>query len=195
MPTQQEETEPRYYGMRRGVILDNEDPKGLGRARLRVHGIVENSQWAWPIGQTGGGSAQRGHFDVPAKGADVAVFFEAGDPERPAYMPGHWGEPSGGKETPKHVRDAESPADAVRIKAYETEKWLLLYDDRDGKEIWRMEFKPFDDMFIEFDPQKGALTISAPISINIVSKGMVNLNGMQCQIAGRPVLPSAKPLQ
>lgn len=44
--------ETRYYGFYRGIVVDNNDPKGLGRVKMLVPQILGDgvTDWAWPVG-------------------------------------------------------------------------------------------------------------------------------------------------
>lgn len=123
--------DPLYSVMHMGTVADRSDPEKLGRVRLIVPGIFQAtapSPWAWPLGTLKGGSAQRGAFFVPEKGADVAVFFKMGDPEQPHYLAGHWGKPDGTSEIPTStVGDPD-------VGAIETKNFLIVFDDRSGSE-------------------------------------------------------------
>lgn len=51
-------------------------PKGFGRVRVRIPGLIEPaSVSAFPLGTVGGGSERCGFFAVPEKGAKVGVLF------------------------------------------------------------------------------------------------------------------------
>jgi hypothetical protein len=129
--------EVRYYGLYPGVVVDRRDPRGIGRVRVRIPGIVERSGWALP---KGGGINRRGHFDVPELNADVFVQFLMGDMDRPVYEAGPWGVPDAGREVPERVRDAPVE-DAPDIRAYETKEWAIVFDDRTGKDELLLKHK------------------------------------------------------
>lgn len=129
-----DDDEVRYHGLYEGVVTNNKDPLGLGRVRLRVPGLVENSGWALPRGNTGGGTAQRGFYDPPDKNAEVFVQFIMGDTDRPAFEPGHWGNPDNEDEVPTPVKAVTPKTDRPQVKAYETARYLLEFDHRGGNE-------------------------------------------------------------
>ena len=73
------ERRERYLGRYRGEVLDVEDPKSVGRVKVRVPEVLGDvdSGWALPaFAATGDGS---GIYAVPPVGAGVWVEFEAGD--------------------------------------------------------------------------------------------------------------------
>jgi hypothetical protein len=73
-----------YLGKYRGVVLQNIDPKGIGRIQVQVIGVFTlASSWAMPCFPLAG--AQTGHVAVPPIGAGVWVEFERGDPDYPIW--------------------------------------------------------------------------------------------------------------
>jgi len=71
----------RYYGKYRGIVTDNEDPRGLGRIRARVPEVLGDVEtgWALPCAPYAGDGS--GQFTVPSPGAGVWIEFEAGNVE------------------------------------------------------------------------------------------------------------------
>lgn len=111
----------RHYGLQLGFVKDRNDPEKLGRITAHVPGVIEETDWALPLGAVGGGSKQRGFWMVPAIGASVGIMFENGDPQAaPWFLSGNWGR-------------GETPTGSdVDVVALETEHWLLTLDDREG---------------------------------------------------------------
>lgn len=69
-----------------GIVEDNDDPKKLGRCRIRVVDIydeipVEDIPWASPWKDLNGNE-----FNVPEKGKVVTVIFDAGNLYKPEYI-------------------------------------------------------------------------------------------------------------
>ncbi len=116
------------HGIYHGTVIDRTDPLKLGRVRIAIPGVVDESAWAFPAATGGGGSAGRGFFVVPELHADVMVMFVLGDPDRPVYLSGHWGTPGGTPETPSYLA-GKSQDDTPKIRVFETEKFLLVFDD------------------------------------------------------------------
>ena len=54
-----------HVGMYVGTVTRNNDPDNLGRVRISIDNVVGESVWAWPIGGPGGGTNNRGFYDVP----------------------------------------------------------------------------------------------------------------------------------
>jgi uncharacterized protein involved in type VI secretion and phage assembly len=82
---------PKYYGIYRGTVVNNIDPLQTGRILATVPdvgGLVPTT-WAMPAMPIAG--KQMGVYVVPQIGAGVWVQFEAGDPDRPVWTGGWWG--------------------------------------------------------------------------------------------------------
>lgn len=141
-----DDNEQRLFGAYSGPVYDNEDPEGLCRVRVTLPGLVEPATgWAYPIGGVGGGTKQRGFFDVPEKNAEVVVMFLMGDVDRPVYTTGWWGAPGGQKEVPTPVAGL-SKSDAIQVRVYETKRFLLVFDDRAGNESLMLKDKDTGDL-------------------------------------------------
>lgn len=71
----------RFYGVYRGVVVANDDPKGLGRLKVQVPQVLgtEVTDWAWAVHQPGVTRT------VPDMGTGVFVMFEGGDPSFPIW--------------------------------------------------------------------------------------------------------------
>jgi uncharacterized protein involved in type VI secretion and phage assembly len=185
--------DPRYTALYIGEVVDRDDPEGLGRVRVRIPGLVDPaSPWAFPLGTVGGGSDRRGFFSVPEKGAEVGVLFHQGDVDHPFYLCGHWGKPNGKAEVPEPARDL--PKEEVpQVRAFETGRFLLVFDDRAGKEAFLIKDKKSGDQ-IEFDGAAMGITIKATAGLVLKADGLVNIEGAAVQINGRLVLPGPKPI-
>src|SRR5690242_7993094 len=131
----------RLLGLHIGHVVDRADPLKLGRVRVRIPGLIQDaSAWAFPLGTLGGGSDRRGFFAVPEDGAEVGVLFHEGDVDRPWYLAGHWGLPGGATEIPGPAREL-SKTETPQIRALETRRFVLAFDDRAGHEALRIEDK------------------------------------------------------
>ncbi len=82
---------PKYYGIYRGTVVNNIDPLQIGRIMVLVPDVggLMPSTWAMPAVPIAG--KQMGMYMVPQIGAGVWVQFEAGDPDRPVWTGGWWG--------------------------------------------------------------------------------------------------------
>lgn len=87
-----EDVDTKFYGNRRGRVIDNKDPLGAGRIKVRINGVYDDIPeevipWATYSDPFMGGSGSGGAW-VPDVGVDVWTFFEAGDHMQPVYFGG-----------------------------------------------------------------------------------------------------------
>ncbi len=186
----------RWLGLYEGTVVKNNDPLQLGRVTMTIPAVVEpESGWVLPIGSAGGGGRRRGMLFVPKPGDSIAVFFHGGNPDQPRYMPGHWGLPGNVRETPGvvggYTPDGEAapvvtPEEAPLIPALETDRWIVIFDDRPTKERLLIQDKTTGDLF-EFDGVKKGLRIKATSLLDLECEGMVSIRALQLILNGRRV--------
>ena len=85
------DTEHRFYGKYRGVVLNNIDPMQQGRLLVQVPDVsgVLPASWAMPCVPMAG--IQAGMFALPIIGSGVWVEFEQGDADHPIWVGCFWG--------------------------------------------------------------------------------------------------------
>lgn len=187
-----------------GTVVANDDPEKLGRVKVAVPAIVEpESGWAYPLG-VGAGKMRGGRYAPPPVGTLVGVWFLFGDVDRPHYIAGHFTQlPDGARATAGPVggyrgtADEDpagiTPADAPLVQALETSNFVIIVDDRPGKERLVIRAKKSEDE-IEFDAVRHGITIKATTALILKADGAVVIEGTTVTVQGRAVLPSAKPL-
>jgi hypothetical protein len=179
----------RYFGMQVGEVVDRNDPKVLGRVRVRIPGIMDDAgPWAWPLGMPGGGVGQRGLKMVPRLHAEVAVFFQGGDPDVPYYLPAQWGAPGGASEMPTDCKDLPA-SESPDVDCLETERYSITIDNRPGHETLRLKDKVAGDM-IEMDGTSATgpgITIFGNAAVYIKSNGAFVVDALSAVINGRKV--------
>jgi hypothetical protein len=79
----------RHWGKYRGTVVDNQDLPPKGRLLVSVPGIV-TANWAMPCVPFG--SMFAGTYIRPEIGSNVWVEFERGDPDKPIWTGGWWGD-------------------------------------------------------------------------------------------------------
>lgn len=181
----------RYWAAYHGVVVDADDPDGLHRVRVRIEGLIELSDWAWPI-TSGGGGPQRGGHVAPKKDADVVVWFVGGDVDFPIYAGGWWGKPDAGSETPTDVKENETaPADAAQVQSLEFERLVFTVDEREGKRAFQIRNKVTGD-FVTIDLESHGLHIKMTAAILLECIGQIDLTGAAITLNGRQVLADSK---
>ena len=83
---------PKFYGVYRGTVVNNVDPLQTGRIMATVPDVsgLTPTTWAMPCVPIAG--KQMGVFMVPQIGSGVFLQFEGGDPDRPVWVGGWWGD-------------------------------------------------------------------------------------------------------
>jgi hypothetical protein len=186
--------DPRFVALYEGEVVDNLDPKLMGRIRILIPGLLEPSGWTMPIAMPGGGADNRGHWQVPRIGANVAVLFVQGDVDHPRYLAGPWASPRAtGTEIPNAVRTL-TPAEAVEVAVIQTRRWEIVFDDRIGRESLRIKDLEFDEDVLEIDGANHGVTISGTAAVVIRSRGVVNIEALQIMLNGRVVRETEDPI-
>jgi uncharacterized protein involved in type VI secretion and phage assembly len=167
-------------GMHIGYVTHNDDPEGIGRVRACIPGLLEpHSAWAWPLGTVGGGSSGRGLFAVPAVGAEVAVFFAAGDVGRPHYLCAHWGR-------------GEAPAASPDACVWATPGFRIEITEQSPKALTITNLKTGDHL--TFNADDNTVTLAATTALTLRAVGAVSIEARQVTIAGRVVRPTQDPI-
>jgi len=188
----------RLFSLYTGIVVDRIDPKKFGRVRVEIPGVVDRSAWAWPLGSAGGGSKSRGAKRVPKLGADVGVMFNQGDPDRVFYLPSNWGKrPNDTTEIPgsdldPYTLDEAEPSelaaeDTVDVHVNETDNYLVIVDEREGKDLLVVRHKRTGD-YVEYDGLGLGWTIKGTTAVRLISDGVVSIEANVVQINGRMVL-------
>lgn len=145
-----------HFGKYRGKVIENKDPLNLGRIQAVVPAVSENAlNWALPSVPYAGPKV--GLFTIPPLGANVWIEFEAGDPNYPIWSGCFWG--SQEKEAPPP--DATAP----EIKVFQTEKMVLILDDREVR-LTAKVVTDNDPMTLVMDT-KGIVLTAAKTTITI----------------------------
>ena len=193
----------RLTGAYRGTVLFNNDPLKVGRVRVSIPGLIDSSDWAWPIGFPGAGNKSRGMFFVPDVGSDVIILFEQGIPDNPLYLAGSFGAPDGKPESAGPVggtADVDGQVeniaanDVPKVKAIESDRWLMVMDDRAGKEKAYLKDKVTGD-YVEIDGVNGGIAIKGTVGISIVADGAIKIDAPHIEIGGRVLVQNSKVLR
>lgn len=125
----------RYYGVYRGIVLDNVDPEKRGRCRVMVPAIGHQNELDVPAGvyalpsmpglSVGESGQVHGTFMPPDPGDQVWVMFEKGQTTSPVYI-GGWIHASASNG--EAVRSDNGSLRGIRTKAGH----YLVFDDATG---------------------------------------------------------------
>ena len=154
-------SDPPACEMQAAEVIDNDDPKGMGRVRVQFEwqrsakGDDGKTNWIRVASPMGGGD--KGFYMVPEKGDQVLVAFEQENPERPfVLMPGMYH----GNAKPEHY-DANNYKKALKTKGGHQ----ILMNDEKGKESMALQ-SPND---LEAVASNGLMNLKAGGAITIQS--------------------------
>lgn len=136
-----EDAEEHYYGKHRGFVVDNKDPKKIGRLKLRVPSVFGTevvTGWAPPCVPYGGFAGQ-GFVFIPEVEDEVWVEFEEGNLESPIWVGSFWTAPDKKSEMPKANDldgvEQDEIKEPVTRKIIKTRKGhSIQFEDLDGEE-------------------------------------------------------------
>lgn len=179
----------KFIGYYEGPVVDNKDPKKLGRVRVRIPGVAEPTGWALPIGAPGAGAKKRGGWNPPPIGAEVGVWFKSGDLDHARYIAG----PIGEGEAPDEVEES-SVEDAVKIPfLFNGDRFKIIVDEREGKVRAAIEDKKTGDR-LEIDGVALGIRIQGTSAISIECTGPVDIKASSITLNGRRIAPSKNPI-
>ncbi len=143
--------ESKRYGKYRGFVADNQDPRKLGRLKVRVPSVFRDEVvgWALPC-MPYGGVAQQGLFMIPEVDAQIWVEFEEGDISRPVWVGTFWQQEG---DIPDEAAKTEPTTRMLKTKSGH----ILQFDDEAGAERFYLHHPAGADMEID---QNGTIALT-----------------------------------
>jgi uncharacterized protein involved in type VI secretion and phage assembly len=132
----------RFYGKYRGVVIDNYDPKNMGRIKAHIPEVLGDGQTGWALPCVPYAGEGAGVYTVPPPGTGVWIEFEAGDVSHPIWSGCWWGEnqlprdKDGGKATP-HLKIFRSENGLSAI--FDDEEQSIRLSDHNGSNLITIE--------------------------------------------------------
>lgn len=140
------QSQERYFGKYRGLVVDNQDPENRARVTLKVPSVMGSdvvTHWAEPC-LPFGGLADQGFFLVPEIDAQVWVEFEEGNVNKPIWTGTTWQQsddvPQEAADRSPNMRELKTPSGHI-----------LSFDDTEGEEEIRL-YHPADAE-LKIDPE------------------------------------------
>jgi len=89
----------RYYSFYRAEVVDNADPEGMGRLKVKCRTVFRDAtpdKWIFPKGAIAG--KKSGFYHLPQVGDMIYLMFEEGDSRFPVWEYGWWLQGQGPEE-------------------------------------------------------------------------------------------------
>jgi uncharacterized protein involved in type VI secretion and phage assembly len=166
-----------------GLVTQNDDPKNMGRVRVKYPGLGDQIEGWWARIAAPGAADGRGQLMMPQVGDEVLVAFEHGDVQRPYVLGSLWN----AQDQPGDVFHQDGSY------AMHTEQQIAMNADKaiaiSGKDTLKLEST--GDMTITTDGKikqdaSGDLSVSG-MTIKIESNSTVTIKGTSITIDGQMV--------
>src|SRR5688572_22808447 len=181
------ETDGLLHGLASAEVVDNRDPDGLGRVRVRFpwYGPSDASYWARVASPMA--MASRGVFFLPEVGDEVLVGFEHGDAAHPFVLGSLW---NGASKPPEANGNGRNEQRLIRTRA--NSELRFIDGDKPSLELKLADGKKLsmDDAGITLKDGSGnALTIETQSgAISIKCSGALKLEASSVSIQAKASL-------
>jgi len=171
-----EKNHGRTSGVAVGVVINNQDPQGLGRVQVKLpnYSDLDIGHWARIAVLMAGN--QRGTFFLPEIGDEVLVAFENGDFERPFVLGALW---NGVDNPPDTNDDGQNNHRLIKSRSGH----IVRFDDTAGAEKIEIIDKSGNNA-ITFDTANNTIKIVSAQDITIdASQGSIKLTAQNVSIS------------
>lgn len=161
----------RHLGVVLGVVLDKDDPDGLGRVKVRFPTMEDReSDWARVVALFGGTQGgKHGTFFRPKKDDEVIVAFENGDPRVPIVL---------GAVYSKNQKPPTSDKDdhVIRTPAGH----ILQMSEVQGQA--KLELKSKSGLRVTLDDEASTVTVEASQTVVVKGAQTVKVEGQSVTV-------------
>ena len=175
--------ERQYYGKYRGIVVENNDPKKLGRLKVSVPSVFGSevvTGWAAPCSPYGG-DVNQGMLFIPEVGAGVWVEFEEGDLEFPIWVGTYWSQPESVETPTAFEADGSDTGEVgepvVSRKIIKTRKGhAIQFNDKDGEESLVIVQRVDDSTHNHITLDANGITILSGAGLSITTNGDLTID-------------------
>jgi len=161
-----DETQVRIHGVVVGIVTNTDDPKDLGRVRVRFPWLSDKDESDWARIAAPLAGKDRGAYFLPEVDDEVLVVFEHGDPRFPYVIGALWN----GKDKPPAEKAGKNQVRVIKTKSGHVVRFT---DSNDAQTI---EIIDSGGGSIVFDGKKKSIRISGQ-EITIEASGALKLKG------------------
>jgi phage baseplate assembly protein V len=164
-----------FHGVSIGIVTNNKDPDGLGRVKVRLPWLSDETETDWARIASPMAGKDRGMFFLPEVDDEVLVAFLHGSSQFPYVLGGLWG----GKDHPPEAnQDGKNDVRVIKSRSGH----VIRLTDKDGAEKIEIIDKSTKNSIV-IDTAGKTVTITAEADITIESKtGKLTLKGKGVEI-------------
>jgi uncharacterized protein involved in type VI secretion and phage assembly len=165
----------RIYGVAVGVVTDNKDPDSLGRVKVKLPWLPDDTESAWARVVTFNAGKDRGAVFLPEVDDEVLIAFEHGDVRFPYVL----GALHNGKDTAPFTND-DGKNDKRIFKS--RSGMTLTFDDKSGSEKLELADKDAkESIAIDMANKKVTLTSSGDLELK-ADQGTLKITAQKLSI-------------
>jgi uncharacterized protein involved in type VI secretion and phage assembly len=116
-----------------GIVTDNKDPQNLGRLKVKIPVIDNETSTDWARLAVPMAGKDRGTLFIPEVGDEVLVAFQMGDIRQPIIIGSLWND----KQKPPQGKDDKNNIRKIRSRSGHE----IIFDDSEGKEKLTLQTK------------------------------------------------------
>ncbi|KQR00993.1 VgrG-related protein [Deinococcus sp. Leaf326] len=153
-----------------GIVTNNDDPKGMGRVKVKFPWLSDKHESDWARVASVGGGAKRGMAWLPEVDDEVLIGFEQGDMHHPYVVGGLW---NGVDALPEPNKKLVKGGKTVRRVQYSRKGHKIVLDDSDDQPGITVE--DMNGNVIHIDSRTNKLTIRMKGDIEVSAQGRLDL--------------------
>jgi uncharacterized protein involved in type VI secretion and phage assembly len=158
----------RFYGVVIGVVTNNQDPKDMGRVKVKFPWLSESGESNWARVASPMAGKERGLYCLPEVDDEVLVMFEHGSVERPYVVGALWN----GKDAPPE-KNSDKKNNKRLLKSRSGH--VITLDDTEGAEKISIADKSGNNTLV-FDTKANTVTLTSGKDLAIQAKGNISLS-------------------